>query len=100
MLLKSKEPTHSREFEIDLYRICNQDKACDGEPAATSYSMQTTAHSSRFPTVTVEGLVVSDDGNIKLVNEYDSEWSDLGDDEDPDSNDERFHGNDYPGQYR
>lgn len=27
---------------------------------------------------------------------YDSDWSDLGDDEDPDSNDERFGGNDYP----
>eukprot|EP01035_Chromulina_nebulosa_P023836 gene23836-30929_t len=24
------------------------------------------------------------------------DWSDLGDDEDPDSNDERFYGNDYP----
>ena len=28
--------------------------------------------------------------------EYDSDWSDLADDEDPDSNDERFDGNDYP----
>ena len=28
--------------------------------------------------------------------EYDSDWSDLADDEDPDSNDERFAGNDYP----
>lgn len=31
-----------------------------------------------------------------MVFEYDSDWSDLGDDEDPDSNDERYFGNDYP----
>ena len=31
-----------------------------------------------------------------MVFEYDSDWSDLADDEDPDSNDERFDGNDYP----
>jgi hypothetical protein len=33
---------------------------------------------------------------VELVFEYDSDWSDLADDEDPDSNDERFEGNDYP----
>ena len=33
---------------------------------------------------------------MELVFEYDSDWSDLADDEDPDSNDERFEGNDYP----
>lgn len=35
-------------------------------------------------------------GNVDLVFDYDSDWSDLGDDEDPDSNDERHQDNDYP----
>ena len=35
-------------------------------------------------------------GEVELVFEYDSDWSDLADDEEPDSNDERYDGNDYP----
>lgn len=53
-----------------------------------------------IPEVKVEGLkILKDDCNIDiecLVACYDSDWSDLGDDEDPDSNDERYYGNDYP----
>jgi Transcription factor Iwr1 len=41
-------------------------------------------------------LHITGTGNVELVFEYDSDWSDLADDEDPDSNDERFEGNDYP----
>ena len=41
-------------------------------------------------------LHITGTGNVELVFEYDSDWSDLADDEDPDSNDERFAGNDYP----
>ena len=41
-------------------------------------------------------LQISRNGNVELVFEYDSDWSDLADDEEPDSNDERFAGNDYP----
>ena len=41
-------------------------------------------------------LHIKNNGNVELVFEYDSDWSDLADDEDPDSNDERFQGNDYP----
>ena len=49
----------------------------------------------------VNGLRILDDrlGHVRISSEegaYDSDWSDLGDDEDPDSNDERFPGNDYP----
>ena len=39
--------------------------------------------------VQVPGLRLAQDGNAELVFAYDSDWSDLGDDEDPDSNDER-----------
>ena len=48
------------------------------------------------PIVQVEGLRLDASGNVELVFAYDSDWSDLGDDEDPDSNDERYAGNDYP----
>ncbi len=50
------------------------------------------------PLVSVQGLRIdSSSGLVEFLEfDYDSDWSDLGDDEDPDSNDERFHGNDYP----
>lgn len=55
--------------------------------------------------VPIPGLSVASSGGVpsfKLDEQvfeemaHDSDWSDLGDDEDPDSNDERFEGNDYP----
>lgn len=49
-----------------------------------------------YSIVRVEGLKIHDDGKVELMMAYDSDWSDLGDDEEPDSNDERFYGNDYP----
>lgn len=48
------------------------------------------------PIVPIEGLKIHGDGNVEIVYAYDSDWSDLGDDEDYDSNDERYIGNDYP----
>jgi len=62
--------------------------------AAASSSGQT--HSRAAPVVQVGGIKIGQDGAVDLVLAYDSDWSDLGDDEDPDSNDERYHGNDYP----
>jgi hypothetical protein len=46
--------------------------------------------------VSIDGLVFGAGGEVELAFEYDSDWSDLADDEDVDSNDERFEGNDYP----
>jgi len=48
------------------------------------------------PTIAIEGLHILDDGRGELLHFYDSDWSDLADDEDIDSNDERYEGNDYP----
>jgi hypothetical protein len=45
--------------------------------------------------IQIEGLKIMEDGNVELF-AYDSDWSDLADDEDPDSNDERYFANDYP----
>src|SRR5690606_16447955 len=65
---------------------------------AISKAPATTVDTSQYSIVRVEGLRInSADGEVELVDtEYDSDWSDLGDDEEPDSNDERFEGNDYP----
>lgn len=51
---------------------------------------------SKCPTIKIEGLHILNDGRCELVHTYDSDWSDLADDEDIDSNDERYEGNDYP----
>jgi hypothetical protein len=49
-----------------------------------------------FSILRVEGLRIDDEtGQVELV-AYDSDWSDLADDEEPDSNDERHYANDYP----
>eukprot|EP01041_Mallomonas_annulata_P011665 gene11665-24435_t len=45
-----------------------------------------------IPVVKVSGLQINETGTVDIAFEYDSDWSDLGDDEDPDSNDERFYG--------
>ena len=51
---------------------------------------------SQAPVVQIDGLHIGVTGEVELVFDYDSDWSDLADDEEPDSNDERFDGNDYP----
>jgi len=65
--------------------------------ASTSEEPSTAARAEEaYSVVRVEGLRILENGEVDLMMAYDSDWSDLGDDEDPDSNDERFHGNDYP----
>jgi hypothetical protein len=71
------------DFVYDLYTEVEIEGATDGIKTFVG------------PYVQVPGMVVGDDG-CELVFEYTEDWSDLGDDEDPDSNDERFAGNDYP----
>lgn len=73
----------SDDYVYDIYCIPNSIPASN-EAASTS----------ELPTVHVSGLHFDSLGNVEFC--YDSDWSDLADDEDPDSNDERFEGNDYP----
>lgn len=71
----------------------------DKDIGSSEISKENTTASSAFhsmPYVPVGGIHIGSDGNVDLVFAYDSDWSDLGDDEDPDSNDERYVGNDYP----
>eukprot|EP01032_Pedospumella_encystans_P012591 gene12591-14559_t len=70
----------------------NHTSTADSTTAAAAPSTAEEAYS----VVRVEGLRILENGEVDLMMAYDSDWSDLGDDEDPDSNDERFHGNDYP----
>ena len=82
------------EFVVDVFCA-----AGEGEEAATSTSAASgsgQANSRAAPVVQVGGIKIGQDGAVDLVLAYDSDWSDLGDDEEPDSNDERYHGNDYP----
>ena len=72
-----------QDYVVDIFTIENTD-------------ISESEESSEIPQISVEGLVVDETGNLDLVLAYDSDWSDLGDDEDPDSNDERYEGNDYP----
>jgi len=73
----------SDDFVYDIYSVSAIDASSSDAPCSV---------------VQVEGLKIVGEGiiDIDLLLSYDSDWSDLGEDEDPDSNDERFHGNDYP----
>jgi hypothetical protein len=95
------------EFVYDVYRIVRpsssiptSSSACSGpsmsEPGAAQRPDVSADHQTNVPVVHIEGLQINDAGQVDLVFEYDSDWSDLADDEDVDSNDERYEGNDYP----
>jgi hypothetical protein len=71
------------------YDTLNSDAPIADKPSAT-------APQTSPPIIAVPGIHIHQDGNVDLVFAYDSDWSELGDDEDVDSNDERFEGNDYP----
>lgn len=70
-----------RDFVYDLYHLPER-AAGEEEPYVESLAV-------------IPGLTLTEEGS-EIVFEYDEQWSDMGDDEDPDSNDERFAGNDYP----
>ena len=69
------------------------------EPTPLKQPRTTRQRDPTVPMVSLaEGLRIDEASHsVEFVSsDYDSDWSDLGDDEDPDSNDERYHGNDYP----
>ena len=104
MLLKNAMVKHVHTYNKDKNEGNNNetDEDCvvdifvmDGNEAGGSDEVMNTDDAS-MQTVQVDGLKIHDDGNVELVYMYDSDWSDLADDEEPDSNDERYYGNDYP----
>jgi hypothetical protein len=77
-----------QDFVYDVYEVLE---------TSTQGSLINTSSTEAFqgPTVLVPEVRIGED-SCELVFEYSEEWSDLADDEDPDSNDERHFGNDYP----
>jgi len=85
---------HQQQYVIDIY--CVQTPEDMVSEVATEAAMDDTPVPATASLISIEGLKIMEDGyNVELL-EYDSDWSDLADDEDPDSNDERHYGNDYP----
>lgn len=68
----------------------------DEQPQSFRPSMGGGLGSFQGPIVEVEGLRIMDDGHVELMFENNADWDDLADDEDTDSNDENWSGNDYP----
>jgi hypothetical protein len=81
----SKDNSMDEDYVYDIY-------CADGTLMDTEGKMP----SVDAPEVHVSGLRIDADGTVEMIFHYDSDWSDLGDDEDPDSNDERNEDNDYP----
>jgi hypothetical protein len=86
---ESEDELRDVDYVVDVFRSTRN---CEQE-AVTALEQETA------PQVRVPGLRISEqeDGmHCAIAFEYDSDWSDLADDEEPDSNDERYAGNDYP----
>jgi hypothetical protein len=76
-----------QDFVYDVYEVL--------ETSTQGSLINTSTEAFQGPTVLVPEVRIGED-SCELVFEYSEEWSDLADDEDPDSNDERHFGNDYP----
>lgn len=89
--------SESNDFVVDIY---TSTAAADSANADSSSSANANASAEQEEEIIgsllhVEGLRFAANGAVELL-AYDSDWSDLADDEDPDSNDERHFANDYP----
>lgn len=91
-VVKADEET---DYVVDVFYSSNP---APPDQTTPSNQLGTSCNTHPFfaPVVKVDGLKIGSDGAVDILFAYDSDWSDLGDDEDPDSNDERYHGNDYP----
>lgn len=85
------------DFVVDIYCIKREEMTLAGDEASDQPELLSSGISEGIGEniVHIEGLRILEDGQVELVS-YDSDWSDLADDEDPDSNDERYFANDYP----
>lgn len=100
----SRKVSSNDNYVMDIYCVPSSSSTA-AAPVSVFKSAETTAataaagssSSDGVSVVRIEGLTVTSEGDVLIYdNEHDSDWSDLGDDEDPDSNDERYEGNDYP----
>ena len=92
----------SGEYVYDIYTCHNPSSIPDSATDLSSASASTkdTQDNNMYdavPNIKVSGLSLDDMGNAEIDFHYDSDWSDLAhDDDDEDSNDENYFGNDYP----
>ncbi|RYH10229.1 transcription factor Iwr1, partial [archaeon] len=92
---RREESILSDQYVVDVYTIHTDTQAHTIDEGSNSAAEQARSEAEHVERVKVEGLRILDDGQVDLLT-YDSDWSDLADDEDVDSNDERYEGNDYP----
>lgn len=98
------EPPTSRSPAAPGGETVGGGQADDVAPAAPGEIGEKTPDTTNAPVVCLSGIGPVDENavwttGIELKFEHDSDWSELGDGdagEDPDSNSEGFHGNDYP----
>jgi hypothetical protein len=103
---------NDRDYVVDIYCLPSKLRG-DADRDVVSQAELSRVHdpevfsqlAASAATVNITGLKLTRDAltgdlvDVDITDEqfhYDSDWSDLGDDEDPDSNDERYFGNDYP----
>jgi hypothetical protein len=103
---------NDKDYVVDIYCLPNKPNG-DAESDILAQAELSRVHdpevfnqlAASAAMVSVTGLRLTRDAltgdllDVDITDEqfhYDSDWSDLGDDEDPDSNDERYFGNDYP----
>jgi hypothetical protein len=90
------------DYVYDIYSIGKSRTLAIDDPTLETSSPDESSpeaenDSMEIPTVEVPGIkILQGDLTGEAIFCYDSDWSDLADDEDPDSNDEKFFGNDYP----
>ena len=87
------------DYVYDIYAFRKKEASEEAVKDSTPEESAEERHiDNQWSYVHVPGLALGEDGyGCELVAfEYDEVWSDLGDDEEPDSNDERYFGNDYP----
>jgi len=88
------------DYVYDIY-TCSQTQAESTTTNSDNRDDTSNTHNTNIydsvPNVKVSGLSLDDMGNAEIDFHYDSDWSDLAqDDDDADSNDENYFGNDYP----
>ena len=84
------------EYVYDIY-TCDNTSHHGGVNINGDNKQEKNSFYDTVPNVKVSGLSLDDMGNAEIDFQYDSDWSDMAnDDDEDDSNDENYFGNDYP----
>lgn len=83
-------------FVMQTNQIKSSHQKNEDAAGTTTQGPASTSHEEEGGAVLAVGGIRINGDTVELLEGYDSDYSDLADDEDPDSNDERYFGNDYP----